>query len=241
MHCGMKQKQQKNSKFNDMNKLLFFPLAIVAMFSIIACEEKKAAQSYSDDEEAYENVMRDSMLYGVCAEGSAMHTLQLITGNGDTLTLSTIPAQEAEKVFGGFAIGDHMAVLTNAERTQATMIVNMTTLLGNWVMPNPMDGSSEMGICIRDGGIAESINQTAIIYETWRLINGMLELMSVRDDGGDYEEVERYQILYLSSDSLAYCNEEDTYEYSRPHPEENYDGLGIEFDDEAEEDMQMVM
>ena len=224
-----------------MKKLLFFSIAVIAMFSIIACEEKKVPQSSGNEEEVYENVLRDSTLYGVCAEGTAMHTLQLITGNGDTLTLSTMEAQEAGKVFGGFAIGDHMAVLTNPERTQATMIINMTTLLGNWVMPNPMDGSSEMGICIRDGGIAESINQTAIIYETWRIINGMFELMSVRDDGSDFEEVERYQILYLTSDSLAFCNEEDTYEYSRPRPQEDYEGLGIELDDEAEEDMQMVM
>lgn len=223
-----------------MRKVVLMAVAVVSMLNVIACGEKKSAVPF-EEMESLENSLRDSTIYGICSEGSAMNTLQLITDNGDTLTLSTMAAKEAGHSYGGYSIGDHMAVLTDQSKTNAIVIVNLTTLLGEWVMPNPMDGTSEMGICIRDGGIAESINQPAIIYETWRLVNGKLELMSVRDGGGDFEEVERYQLLYLSSDSLAYCNEEDTYEYSRPHPEEDYSGLDIELDDEAEEDMQMVM
>jgi hypothetical protein len=142
-------------------------------------------------------------------------------------------------LFGGYSIGDHMAVLTDQSKQKAILIVNLTTLLGEWVMPNPMDGSSEMGLLIRDGGIAESINQSSIVYETWRLINGQLELMSVREGSADFEEVERYQLLYLTADSLAYGNEEETYEYSRPHPEEDYSHIGVELDDEALDDMIM--
>ena len=224
-----------------MKKYVLMAVAAISLLNMVACGDGKKSDVPFEETESVDNSLRDSTIYGICAEGSAMHTLQLITDNGDTLTLSTIPAQEAGHLFGGYSIGDHMAVLTDQSKQKAILIVNLTTLLGEWVMPNPMDGTSEMGIFIRDGGIAESINQPAIIYETWRLVNGQLELMSVRDGGGDFEEVERYQLIYLSSDSLAYSNEEDTYEYSRPQPEEDYSGLGIELDDEAEEDMQMVM
>jgi len=223
-----------------MRKFFLIAVAVLSLLNMIACREKKSAVPF-EELDSPENSLRDSTIYGICLDGSAMNTLQLITDNGDTLTLSTIPAKEAGHSFGGYSIGDHMAVLTDDSKTKAIVIVNLTTLLGEWVMPNPMDGTSEMGICIRDGGIAESINQSAVIYETWRIVNGKLELMSVREGGGDFEEVEHYQLLYLSSDSLAYCNEDDTYEYSRPHPEEDYSGLGVDLDDEAEEDMQMVM
>ncbi len=224
-----------------MKKLILLIATPLSLFLTTACQDKKTSQSDYEDEDLYENIQRDSTIYGICSEGSAMHTLQMVTDAGDTLTLSLVAAQDAGQVFGGYALGDHMAVLSDRGRTQATMVVNLTTLLGEWVMPNPMDGSSEMGISIRDGGIAESINQTAIIYQTWRLVNGKLELMSVRDGGGDFEEVERYKFLYLTADSLAISNEEDVYEYARPKPEEDYGNIGINLDDEAEEDMQMVM
>lgn len=214
-------------------------LLSTVVITFVSCGEKRAAQVAYEEDDGFDKNQVDSTIYGICSEGSTMHTLQLITDNGDTLTLSLLPAQEAGRTFGGYSIGDHMAVLANSECTQATMVVNLTTLLGEWVMPNPMDGSSEMGLLIRDGGIAESINQSSIVYETWRLINGQLELMSVREGSADFEEVERYQLLYLTADSLAYGNEEETYEYSRPHPEEDYSHIGVELDDEALDDMIM--
>jgi hypothetical protein len=220
-----------------MRKYTFWAIAAMIL-AFAACGDKKVKHEF-EELNINDTSQRDSTIYGICLEGSSMHTLQMVTDNGDTLTLSTLIAEDAKQLLGGYSIGDHMAVITNKERTQATLIIHLSTLLGEWVLPNPMDGSSEMGFSIRDGGIAESINQSAIIYETWRITNGDLVLMSVRDGGGNFEESERYKLLYLTADSLAYSNAEETFEFTRPHPEEDYSNLGVELDDDAEEDMIM--
>ena len=72
-----------------------------------------------------------------------MNTLQLITDTGDTLQLDLTAARDNDQVFGGLQVGDRMAVIANDERTEAVMVINQVALLGNWVMPNPIDGSDE--------------------------------------------------------------------------------------------------
>jgi len=217
--------------------------ALVALMA--ACGDKKKQETDPGVEGWVEHdlpEMRDSTIFGICAEGTTMNTLQMVTDTGDTLTLSTADVQEAGLVFGGLKVGDRMAVLADRKTDRATMIVNESTLMGEWVMPNPMDGSSEMGICIKEGGIAESINQGALLYKTWRLNNGQLELMSVREGGGDFEETENFRLLYLDDDSLAFkeirpnrgVNEPDViYEYTHPHAQDTYEDLNLEFDDES--------
>ena len=132
-----------------------------------------------------------------------------------------------------------MAVIMPAGGSRATMVINQTTLLGDWVMPNPLDGTSEMGIRFKEGGIAESINHGAVLYKTWRLVNGKLEIVSVREGGGDFEETETFQLLYLSADSLSYKDAEETFDLTRPQPEDDYSDLGIDLDDGSLDEMGM--
>ena len=87
--------------------------------------------------------------------------------------------------------------------------------MGNWLMPNPIDGSSEVGIRIKDGGIAESIEQSSIIYKTWKIVDGKLEITLVREGGGDEEETNWYTIDKLDADSLVYHVNDEVFEYSR--------------------------
>lgn len=108
-----------------------------------------------------------------------------------------------------------MAVMLNADRSEAELVINETTLLGDWVMPNPLDGSSIVGISLKDGGIAESIEQSTIIYKTWKIVDGRIEILSVREGGGDVEETNVYDIVKLDDDSLIYKNDEDLFEYGR--------------------------
>ena len=162
----------------------------------------------------YVNVNRDSMLYGICGDGSAMNTLQLITDVGDTLLLSIAEANEKGQCFGGFQGGDRIAVLLSDENT-ASMVINQSALLGDWVMPNPIDGSAEMGIRIKEGGVAESIDQPSMIYRSWRLFNGKLEFVAIREGGIEEEEINLYDLVSLGADSLVFKDAEDVYEYSR--------------------------
>jgi hypothetical protein len=114
------------------------------------------------------------------------------------------------------------------------MVVNQAALLGNWVMPNPIDGSDEVGITIKEGGIAESIEQSSIIYKTWKLTRGKLEIVLVREGGTEEEETYLYDIVKVTPDSLVFKDADDTYEYSRQKPKENY-GMDVELEDAQDE------
>lgn len=174
----------------------------------------------------------DPTIYGICGDASAMNTLQIITDMGDTLSLDISEAQENNMVFGGMKVGDRMAVLPNDDKTSAQLVVNQASLLGDWVMPNPLDGSSEVGISIKEGGIAESIAQGSIIYRTWRLVHGKLEIVLVREGTNDIEEVSTYDIVKLQADSLVYRDEEEIFEYSRQKPKDTY-GVDVKLDDSS--------
>jgi hypothetical protein len=222
------------------NRFTVIALMAAAVYALVACGDKKQAAGQTENEEPSVEILKpDSTIFGLCGEATTMNSLQLITDNGDTLSISIIDAQEAGQVFGGLAIGDRMAVIMPAGGSRATMVINQTTLLGDWVMPNPLDGTSEMGIRFKEGGIAESINHGAVLYKTWRLVNGKLEIVSVREGGGDFEETETFQLLYLSADSLSYKDAEETFDLTRPQPEDDYSDLGIDLDDGSLDEMGM--
>ena len=189
-------------------------IAAVMLLSGCGGENRQTPDSAGEDSSTV-YVNAEKTVFGICGEGSAMNTLQMITDSGDTLSLSITDAKENGKVLGGYACGDRMAVLLNDDKTVAQLVINETTLLGNWVMPNPLDGSSFVGISLKDCGIAESIDQSTIVYKTWRIVNGRIEIQSVREGGGDEEEINVYDIVKLDADSLVYKNEEDLFEYGR--------------------------
>ena len=184
------------------------------------------------------NLSIDSTLYGICGEATSMNVLQMITDTGDTLMLDISNAMENEQVFGGLQAGDRMAVLPTKSNTEARTVINQTTLLGNWIMPNPIDGSDEVGISIKEGGVAESIEQGTIIYRTWRLVQGRLEIVSVREGANDVEELNVYDILKLTADSLVYKDSEETFEYSRQKPKETY-GDEVKLEEDSFDDFKM--
>ena len=189
--------------------------------------------------------LRDKTVYGLCGEGSAMNTLELIIDNGDTLTLSITNAVESGQVFGGLQLSDRMAVLTNDDKTEATLVINLNTLLGDWVMPDPIDGSADVGIRFKDGGIAESIDQSVIVYRTWKIVNGKLEITSVREGGAEEEETNLYDFLILGPDTLAYKtvgklrDEEETFKYSRFKEKPKADLHGLKLEEAEDEFMKM--
>ena len=165
----------------------------------------------------------------------------MITDNGDTLRLSLIRANEKGKVFGGLQVSDRLAVVTDSTKHEALEVINLNTLMGDWVMPDPIDGSAEVGIRIKEGGIAESIDQSVIVYRTWKIVNGELEILLIREGGGDEQEENRYEILTLGPDTLAYRtlgrarDETETFEYNRWKEKPKVDLHGLELEDTGDE------
>lgn len=210
-----------------MKKLGVFAIIACALLMMGSCGNKSEKVPFDNgDSSAVANA--DPTIYGVCGEATSMNTLQLITDMGDTLSIDMSIAQENGHVYGGVQPGDRMAVLANKERTEAEMVINQATLLGNWVMPNPLDGSDEVGISLKEGGIAESIDQGSIIYKTWRLSRGKLEVVQVREGGSEEEETYYYDIVKLGADSLVYKDGDELYEYSRQKPKEEQHVIELE-------------
>lgn len=216
-----------------MKKIACMAMAACALLVMGSCGNKtqKFPFDYGDSADI---ANLDPTIYGVCSEGTTMNCLQLITDTGDTLSLDLTAARDEGRVLGGLQTGDRMAVIPDDTRRAALQVVNQAALLGNWVMPNPIDGSDEVGISIKEGGIAESIEQSNIVYKTWRLVRGQLEIVLVREGGSELEETYLYELVRLGPDELVYKDDEDTYEYTRQKPKVEY-GKDVKLEDAQDE------
>ena len=170
----------------------------------MACNGNK--QKNTDNSAATDTATAaDSTLYGICGEGTAMHTLQLITLTGDTLNLSLLPDDDDDvdtraTVNGGLMCGDHLAVLatTTADGPIATKVINLTSLMGRWT-------SISRNFVIEEGGFVTSdIKAETRPYTSWKIFNGQLLL------GRD-----TFNIVTLGPDSLAIENHNGIYLYKR--------------------------
>jgi len=183
---------------------------------------------------------RDSTIYGFCGSGSTATDLQLITSTEDTIYINVEDARRKERVMGGYSRGDEIYVVPSEDPTKALLTINKSSLLGEWVMPSPYDGSTPAGVILKDGGEAESFGQQGdIIYKSWRIVNGNLQLVETRDDGTDIYYTQTYEITRMTNDSLYLKNvnpdDEESFEYGRYTPEPEVD-LGIDLDYNYEED-----
>ena len=179
-------------------------LPLVLLSCLMACNGNK--QKNTDNSAATDTATAaDSTLYGICGEGTAMHTLQLITLTGDTLNLSLLPdddddADTRATVNGGLMCGDHLAVLatTTADGPIATKVINLTSLMGRWT-------SISRNFVIEEGGFVTSdVKAETRPYTSWKIFNGQLLL------GRD-----TFNILTLGPDSLAIENHNGIYLYKR--------------------------
>lgn len=207
-------------------------LVATVVISMSSCGGKTQPVPFDDGTDST-GMNADPTIYGVCGEGTAMNTLQIVTDLGDTIQLDITNAMENNQVFGGLQVGDRMAVVPNDTKKEALIVINQVALLGNWVMPNPLDGSDEVGFSIKEGGVVDGIEQSTIAYKTWRLVRGKLELFSVREGAGEEEEIVLYDIIKLAPDSLILKDSEDTYEYSRQQAKKPLSDIQLE---EASED-----
>jgi len=149
-----------------MRKNLF--LAITMAVVIASCGNKNQQGNYENDViDVNELSTTDKTKYGIVGAGTTMNQLQMINDNGDTLSVAISAAKEKQQMLGGLSQGDRIAVMIAEENGQkvATEVVNLNSLLGHWIMPNPMDGSDYVGMTIKEGGIAESINQSSTFYK----------------------------------------------------------------------------
>ena len=227
-----------------MKKLVFLSVALAAVM-LLSCGGGRHQAEREEDTVDVNDLIRDHTLYGLCGGVPSASQLKVITDNGDTLLLNTESARKDGKLFGAVRPGDRLALMINRDKTEALEVININYLLGDWVMPDPLDGADEVGIRIKDGGVAESIEMTNITYRTWRIFNGKLEITSIREGGTESEETNYFDIIKLSQDTLIYKtvdkpqDETETFEYTRWKEKAAPDLHGLKLEEHQDEFIKM--
>lgn len=189
-------------------KNLVFVFASLMLLVLAGCNSKKEKPNLqaNDVEE-----VADSTVYGVCGEGTSMHSLELITDTGDTLTYTILDAEAdmdgmvtggglVSHVEGGLMAGDKVAVTGQKVDGEliADKVINVTSLLGHWT-------SIDKNFEIEEGGtVRSSVKAESNPWTSWKILNGRLLLN--RDT---------FNINSLGADSLYIENDKGIYTFKR--------------------------
>ena len=159
--------------------------------------------------EAHEEIV-DTTVYGVCGDGTSMHSLQLVTDAGDTLTYTILDSEAdldgevsggiVSNVEGGLMSGDKVAVtgMKIDGELIANRVINVTSLLGHWT-------SLDKNFEIEEGGTVRSnVKAETNPWTSWKILNGQLLLN--RDT---------FDITSLGADSLYIENQKGIYIFKR--------------------------
>lgn len=187
-----------------MKNLVYLWLGFLAVsMSVTSCRQtapnSETAPADSDSVTAEETIDIDSTVYGVCGEGTAMHTIELITDGGDTLFYSMFVEDEAD-VAGGMMVGDRLAIIgkNDSEGLTALRVINLTTLLGKWT-------SLDKNFEIVEGGMVNSnVEAESNPWVSWKILNGQLLL-----------NTDTFDIVELGADSLYLENKTGIFAYKR--------------------------
>ena len=142
----------------------------------------------------------DTTIYGKCGENTAMHTLELIGDDGKVYNFIINMDDSVECVFGGLLAGDRLAIIADVEYgdTIATKVINLTTLLGEWV-------SLDKNFDIQEGGVVSShLEAETNPWNSWKICNGQLILNK-----------DTFEILELGADSLYIESKDGVFTYKR--------------------------
>ena len=186
-----------------MKKLIYVFVILLSLTWVSSCKEQKKPEPEVENDSTIMEIdsVEDVSIYGRCGDGSAMHTLELITDKGDTLYIS-INQDSVSNVKGGLCVGDRMAVMLEQEENtneppKAREVVNLTTLMGKWVS---LDKSFEL----QEGGVVVSNITEPKPLVDWKICNGLLVLST-----------DTFSIYELVADSLFLENDKGIYAYKR--------------------------
>ncbi len=189
-------------KLRNMKRNSFFVVlcAVLAMI-FVGCKDKRAAslveKPVADSIVPVETVA-DTTVYGVCGEGTSMHSLELVTTDGDTIYYQ-VNVEEDAHLRGGMMVGDRLAVVgysSGDEGMVAQGVINLTTLLGKW-------SSIDRNFEIQDGGALITEAKEPQVAE-WKICNGLLVLRT-----------DTFSVYELGPDSLCLENKNGIYAYKR--------------------------
>ena len=222
----------------------------VIMAAVAAVILSSCSRFASQNQVGWEDVEQigvDSVAYdGYCLQGTTDQTLKMVTANGDTLYFNMADVKKKKQVFGTINPGDEIYVMLSSDSNEVRMVVNKSALLGKWVQPDPIDGSSDIGIEIKIGGDAKSYaypeSNNEVEYVSWRLFNGKMVIEERRDDGLSESEMRKFTIIKITPDSLILRADDDNeapFNFGRWKENHEYDDLpeGLEIDDGSSDEI----
>ena len=188
-------------------KHVVFLVASIMLLALVGCNAKKEKPQSGAE---VNDEIADSTVYGVCGDGTSMHSLQLVTDAGDTLTYTILDSEAdldgevsggiVSNVEGGLMAGDKVAVtgLKVDGELIANRVINVTSLLGHWT-------SLDKNFEIEEGGtVRSSLKAETNPWTSWKILNGQLLLN--RDT---------FDITSLGADSLYIENQKGIYTFKR--------------------------
>ena len=185
-----------------MKKHGYWTLAALALAFVAACTggRNKQGNGAETDSLATANMVEDTTEYGTCGEGTAMHTLELLTGKGDTLVFNyDVDGSVVSDIQGGLEVGDSLAVIDTQTSDGRTVVraINLTTLLGKWT-------SLERNLEFLKNGRLISTLKEPHTYTHWTICNGHLVLSA-----------DTFDIENLGPDSLSLKNRQGIWKLKR--------------------------
>lgn len=184
-----------------MKKTKYFVAAFVAVCMMtMGCKEQKTEVTPAD-KDTMEVSEGDTTLYGICGENCSMHSLELITNEGDTMVFNfDVYDGDRSAVYGGLMPGDKLAVINEGgdKSDVARRIVNLTTLEGKWTS---IDRNFEI---LSGGEVLSTIKSESNPWTSWKMYNGHLLL------GRD-----TFDILNLGAEELEIENSRGIFVFKR--------------------------
>lgn len=123
------------------NKSTLIIITLIAtLIAMGGCRKRSQIGADEEDnplkEEPLEEIVGDSMVYGLSCDGSTDSVIVIWPFKGDPITYSCIEAKGNGKIIGKPQIGDWIGVMVNPEdTTEATMVINLDQLKGTWTYP----------------------------------------------------------------------------------------------------------
>ena len=192
-------------KYTILSALLF-----AAGIYFTSCNGKKekadAVQSSTTSTDA---LIPDTALYGKLGEGTGMSCIEIITDEGDTLTLNKTneTTGEAGILLGGTEhYDDPLTITTDANKERILTLVNLRTLTGKW-----QDSSSKNTLKLENNGKASAICNGKT-YNRWRMWNAHLLLDTPTEKTGE-QECDTFEIRELNQDSLVIKGKDSTFTF----------------------------
>lgn len=184
-----------------MKKKLYLLVALlsVATFTLTGCKNKPQQQETAVEKIDDQQAEQDSTIYGVCGDGTMMHTVELISDAGDTLTFALPDTDDGSvPVVGGLLAGDRLAVVkgpsVDGEMT-AKKVINLTTLQGKWTS---IDKNFEI---LEGGEVKSNVEAEKNPWTSWKILNGKLLLnrdtFEIDNIGSDSLEIENRNGIFL--------------------------------------------